>query len=132
MTYALLTRMPVLDKSNPRLACVRHAASVRPEPGSNSPLYYLTNLLIFYISSSLLYFTLGIKAVIFHELIHGFLQPVQELTEYTYFICCTLFYLDSNNLSLLPMSLFLDNCVLCFQCTSLEDFVNSRDKKNAI
>jgi len=88
--------------------------------------------LIFNISSSLLYFTLGIKAVIFHELIHGFLQPVQELTEYTYFICCTLFYLDSNNLSLLPMSLFLDNCVLCFQCTSLEDFVSFRDKKNAI
>ena len=47
-------------------------------------------------------------------------------------ICCTLFYLDSNNLSLLPMSLFLDNCVLCFQCTSLKDFVNFRDKKNAI
>ena len=46
--------------------------------------------------------------------------------------CCTLFYLDSNNLSLLPMSLFLDNCVLCFQCTSLEDFVSFRDKKNAI
>jgi hypothetical protein len=30
-------------------------------------LYYLTNLLIFNISSSLLYFTLGIKAVITHE-----------------------------------------------------------------
>ena len=42
MTYALLTRMPVFDKSNPRLACVRHAASVRPEPGSNSPSRSLT------------------------------------------------------------------------------------------
>ena len=45
--------------------------------------------------------------------------------------CCTLFYLDSNNLSLLPMSLFLDNCVLCFQCTSLQTLELSVDKKNS-
>jgi hypothetical protein len=55
----------------------------------------------------------------FHRLLYGFLQPVQELTEYTYFICCTLFCLDMINLLIMPMSLFLDNCVLCFQCTSL-------------
>ena len=42
--HALLTRSPL---SNPRrsypvrLACVRHAASVRPEPGSNSQKLYL-------------------------------------------------------------------------------------------
>ena len=45
VTHALLTRPPLsLRKSNRnlhssnsvRLACVRHAASVRPEPGSNS------------------------------------------------------------------------------------------------
>ena len=29
-----------------RLACVKHAASVRPEPGSNSPLYVLFNRFI--------------------------------------------------------------------------------------
>ena len=27
-----------------RLACVKHAASVRPEPGSNSPINILKNL----------------------------------------------------------------------------------------
>ena len=45
VAYALLTRPPLsmasLDRSfippyTARLACVRHAASVRPEPGSNS------------------------------------------------------------------------------------------------
>ncbi|UIO43325.1 hypothetical protein LOY85_03965, partial [Brevibacillus brevis] len=25
-----------------RLACIRHAASVRPEPGSNSPIKFVT------------------------------------------------------------------------------------------
>ena len=39
--HALLTRSPLnfqkqALKSSVRLACVRHAASVRPEPGSNS------------------------------------------------------------------------------------------------
>ena len=45
VTYALLTRSPVYSYSEEhfllRLACVKHAASVRPEPGSNSPLYEL-------------------------------------------------------------------------------------------
>ena len=45
VTHALLTRPPLSIKSSTRrsrlmcsvrLACVRHAASVRPEPGSNS------------------------------------------------------------------------------------------------
>ena len=47
VTHALLTRPPLGSKpsarrlpakSPARLACIRHAASVRPEPGSNSPL----------------------------------------------------------------------------------------------
>ena len=33
-----------------RLACVKHAASVRPEPGSNSPLYVC--LIVFFLSHS--------------------------------------------------------------------------------
>ena len=42
VTYVLLTRSPLDSKkqaSSPlvRLACIRHAASVHPEPGSNSP-----------------------------------------------------------------------------------------------
>ena len=48
--YALLTRAPLNQEQAPdsvRLACVRHAASVRSEPGSNSPVYNesLKNLL---------------------------------------------------------------------------------------
>ena len=41
--YVLLTRSPLSffrckhQKNFARLACIRHAASVRPEPGSNSP-----------------------------------------------------------------------------------------------
>src|SRR5207244_8490656 len=42
VTYVLLTRSPLYSGSCPpflaRLACVRHAASVRSEPGSNSPV----------------------------------------------------------------------------------------------
>ncbi len=37
-THVLLTRPPLtLSRECVRLACVRHAASVYPEPGSNSP-----------------------------------------------------------------------------------------------
>lgn len=36
ITHVLLTRSP-LTRRSVRLACVKHAASVRPEPGSNSP-----------------------------------------------------------------------------------------------
>jgi hypothetical protein len=48
--YALLTRAPLNEEQAPhsvRLACVRHAASVRSEPGSNSPveLLYKSELL---------------------------------------------------------------------------------------
>ena len=38
VTNALLTRSP-LSLRIVRLACIRHAASVHPEPGSNSPHY---------------------------------------------------------------------------------------------
>ena len=43
VTHVLLTRSPLIQPVQApvfivRLACVKHAASVRPEPGSNSPL----------------------------------------------------------------------------------------------
>ncbi len=42
ITHALLTRAPLYSLPEGsflvRLACVRHAASVRSEPGSNSPI----------------------------------------------------------------------------------------------
>src|SRR5262249_3286302 len=40
VTHVLLTRSPLTHTrkhESVRLACVKHAASVRPEPGSNSP-----------------------------------------------------------------------------------------------
>src|SRR5699024_12074541 len=42
ITHVLLTRSPLIHQVQApsfsvRLACVKHAASVRPEPGSNSP-----------------------------------------------------------------------------------------------
>src|SRR3954462_5222742 len=41
IAHVLLTRSPLVYSRRgltARLACVKHAASVRPEPGSNSPL----------------------------------------------------------------------------------------------
>ena len=47
VAHVLLTRPPLVPQTSPRrdqsasrarLACIRHAASVRPEPGSNSPI----------------------------------------------------------------------------------------------
>ena len=43
VAYVLRTRLPVaaiilLQRAAPRLACIKPAASVHPEPGSNSPL----------------------------------------------------------------------------------------------
>ena len=45
VTHVLLTRSPLITQEQAlevtvRLACVKHAASVRPEPGSNSPLMF--------------------------------------------------------------------------------------------
>lgn len=45
VTHVLLTRSPLIRQEQApvitvRLACVKHAASVRPEPGSNSPLMF--------------------------------------------------------------------------------------------
>ena len=37
-----LIRVLSAEENPARLACVKHAASVRPEPGSNSPIKMLT------------------------------------------------------------------------------------------
>ena len=58
VTYVLLTRSPLDSEKQAflplvRLACIRHAASVHPEPGSNSPFdfsskrFLLTFFLLF-------------------------------------------------------------------------------------
>src|ERR671916_3472036 len=46
VAHVLLTRSPLVYPRRGltvRLACVKHAASVRPEPGSNSPLKNIAN-----------------------------------------------------------------------------------------
>jgi hypothetical protein len=46
VAHVLLTRSPLVYSRRSltvRLACVKHAASVRPEPGSNSPLKNIDN-----------------------------------------------------------------------------------------
>src|SRR3712207_4026846 len=46
VAHVLLTRSPLIphrSRITVRLACVKHAASVRPEPGSNSPNNPSTN-----------------------------------------------------------------------------------------
>ena len=49
--YVLLTRSPLtVLLQSVRLACIRHAASVHPEPGSNSPF----DLTLFYTLSSVI------------------------------------------------------------------------------
>jgi hypothetical protein len=49
ITHALLTRAPLYSSAEAdflvRLACVRHAASVCSEPGSNSPVFILDILI---------------------------------------------------------------------------------------
>ena len=61
IVHALLTRPPLSIFRKiylVRLACVRHAASVRPEPGSNSRLIFLlkiTHSIIFCLSLLLLF-----------------------------------------------------------------------------
>ena len=65
VVYALLTRLPLDFQKQAfnrlvRLACVKHAASVRPEPGSNSPRNILEKpiwlSIIFWYVASLLKF----------------------------------------------------------------------------
>jgi hypothetical protein len=47
VAHVLLTRSPLIPsrrRFTVRLACVKHAASVRPEPGSNSPLMFISTM----------------------------------------------------------------------------------------
>ena len=43
--YSVSSSISLLPKTVVQLACVKHAASVRPEPGSNSQLNYFAILL---------------------------------------------------------------------------------------
>ena len=61
VTYVLLTRSPLslfgskLPRNFVRLACIRHAASVHPEPGSNSPFDLAQNVTNVFVSFFICY-----------------------------------------------------------------------------
>ena len=56
IAYVLLTRSPLgVQVLLARLACIRHAASVHPEPGSNSQMFYL---ILVFPSSKIIWFSL--------------------------------------------------------------------------
>ena len=70
-----------------RLACVRHAASVRPEPGSNSRLIFLLKIthsiifclsLLFYFFCSLI---IELSKVSYAVLLSKFSAPFRELLQ---------------------------------------------------
>ena len=78
IVYALRTRAPVLARRLiPRLACVRPAASVHPEPGSNS------SSLNSFISLTDLFFLYRAYAIRPYELTSGFTRFFKS------FLCCT-------------------------------------------
>ncbi len=61
VTYVLLTRSPLslfeskLSEGFVRLACIRHAASVHPEPGSNSPFDLAQTLTLRFVFSYVIF-----------------------------------------------------------------------------
>ena len=60
----LLTRSPLdIRRYLVRLACIRHAASVHPEPGSNSPF----DLLIMFSLSRFLLFEIDVSYSVFKD-----------------------------------------------------------------
>ena len=64
VTYVLLTRSPLsIRRCFVRLACIRHAASVHPEPGSNSPF----DLLIMFSLSRFLLFEIDVSYSVFKD-----------------------------------------------------------------
>ena len=74
--YVLLTRSPLslfkskLSKDFVRLACIRHAASVHPEPGSNSPFdlaQALCAFSFFCFPKYLLIFEIDVSCLVFKD-----------------------------------------------------------------
>ena len=60
-----------------RLACIRHAASVHPEPGSNSPLSYFFQTTL--VCLALFYF-LNLIDVVFYSFLFSFQCPLTRLS----------------------------------------------------
>ena len=123
VAHALLTRPPLSHKTLPpegfrvrcfvRLGCVRHAASVHPEPGSNSQIKFVLNrIYVWHNFASLFWFSLNrarsfirnhlvISDCFLENLIVTALQSVFEfsrLSNYPIFkvrslLCCLILFL---------------------------------------
>ena len=84
VAYALLTRPPLaakilLSRAAARLACVRPAASVYPEPGSNSSLYKIVLISGFSgVQSFCLFYALCLLSIKFFSNIVGEFSPVES------------------------------------------------------
>ena len=88
VTYVLLTRSPLslfgskLPRNFVRLACIRHAASVHPEPGSNSPFdmtQNVTNVMIFVFLVRFISFEIDVSCLVFKDRnVFRFLRLVQR------------------------------------------------------
>ena len=77
VAYALRTRAPLSlpRRGDPvRLACIRPAASVHPEPGSNSSLYYCCTVIDFLFRAPLLLYQVYLACFL------CWLQTVKELS----------------------------------------------------
>ncbi|KAJ0027220.1 hypothetical protein Pint_36379 [Pistacia integerrima] len=61
-SYALLTRPPLETLVPVRLACVKHATNIHPEPGSNSPRDSVCSIVPFLEDSNLIF-----SSIIFFE-----------------------------------------------------------------
>src|SRR5258708_26314360 len=61
----------------PRLACVRHAASVRSEPGSNSPINFFLERQRLALTSLLFTQSIAVSAISFVDLLSSFQRPGQ-------------------------------------------------------
>ena len=114
VTHALLTRPPLrylLLNISARLACVRHAASVRPEPGSNSQInllfesllalnYVLLTLLLVKFASFSFKLTSSYFITLFTFQSPSLLHFKQLLYTITFFFRCQHFFCDNFQLFL--------------------------------
>ena len=141
ITYALLTRPPLSYTYSirrlpiytfVRLACVRHAASVHPEPGSNSQLKFILQLftdfcvVIPYLPFfRFVLFTIQFSLSIYYLVtIFSFCKPcLVQLIHYTFFI----FFCQAFFLKFFIFFLRFLLCIKYWYCLFLYYLVDSSD-----
>ena len=121
VTHALLTRPPLsfkisirrlLSKNSVRLACVRHAASVHPEPGSNSHVKSLTPASLNV--SGITVFGLKIRIFTFLNFLKSFRLRSIHYCSLKNFQGCIVVYLSKNICCCLSDSFVIISQLFCF------------------